>query len=137
MRSHLNAIVAACLAGAALAAAGPAEARHGWRGGIYVGVGPFYPFYPSYWPGYYGPGYYGGYYGSSYYGWPYYVQPPVVVAAPPTVYVERSDAAVAAPAPVAAAKTPPGGFWYWCADSRGYYPSVATCASAWVPVAPR
>jgi hypothetical protein len=137
MRIHQNAIAAACLALAALAAAGPAEARHGhgWRGGVYVGVGPFFP---SYWPGFYGAGYYGGYnggyYGSPYYGWPYYAAPPVVVAAAPTVYIERAETAPAA-APVAA--TPPGGFWYWCADSRAYYPSVPNCASAWVPVAPR
>jgi hypothetical protein len=138
MRPYLNAIVVACLTCAALAAARPAEARHGWRGGIYVGVGPFYP---SYWPGYYGrsdygPGYYGGYYGSSYFGWPYYAAPSVVVAAPPTVYIERAHS-VPALAPVAAAATPPGGFWYWCAESRAYYPSVPSCASAWVPVAPR
>jgi hypothetical protein len=135
MRIPLNAILAAALAAAALVASAPAEARHGhgWRGSVYLGVGPVYrPYWPGYYGGYYS-GYYGGYYGSSYYGWPYEA-PPVVVAPAPTVYIERP---ATAPLPATVAAAPPGGFWYWCAESRGYYPSVPTCASAWVPVAPR
>ncbi|RPH43058.1 MAG: hypothetical protein EHM87_14950 [Burkholderiales bacterium] len=144
MRVTLNAIGAACLVGLALAAAPPAEARHGhgWRGSVYLGVGPVYR---PYWPGYYGAGYYGGYYGggyygpygSPYYGWPYVAPPTVVVAAPPTVYVERADAVPVPSTAPAVAATPPGGYWYWCTESRAYYPSVPTCASSWVAVAPR
>src|SRR5262245_57662271 len=40
-------------------------------------------------------------------------------------------------APVYAEHEPPQGYWYYCASSRAYYPSVETCAEAWVKVPPR
>jgi hypothetical protein len=65
---------------------------------------------PLYWPAPY------------YYYPPPVYYPPVVVQQPPTVYVQ--------PAPPAEA------FWYYCPDSRTYYPYVASCASAWQRVSP-
>ncbi|MFZ4759272.1 MAG: hypothetical protein ACOYLX_14005 [Burkholderiaceae bacterium] len=106
----------------------PAEAgggHRGWRTSVYVGVGPGF-----YRPWGYGVGYGYGYgYGVGYgYPWGYWGAPPIVVTQPgPTAYIERADVAPA----------PPAGFWYWCAESRAYYPSVPTCASTWVPVPPR
>jgi hypothetical protein len=123
--------VCAAIAAASLVAE-PAHARgpyYGWRGGVVVGVPLYRPWYPGPWAygGYYpGAWGYGGYYGG-YYG-PYAVPPAVYAPPAPTVFIERADAVAQAPA---------AGFWYWCADSRAYYPSVPACASAWVPVPPR
>jgi hypothetical protein len=52
---------------------------------------------------------------------------PVVVAPAPVIES----------APVYAEQAPPQGYWYYCASSRAYYPSVPTCAEAWVKVPPR
>jgi len=99
-------------------------------------------------------GYYGhggrGYYGpraSFYFGAPYpwvppptyYYPPPVVYAPPvvvqeaPTVYVEQ--AAVAAPVVQSAPAFEPG-YWYYCQERKGYYPTVKSCPSTWQKVAP-
>jgi hypothetical protein len=64
---------------------------------------------------------------------PYYYEPRVVVVDPPPVYVERESAPVAPPAPAAAAEN----YWYYCNDSRAYYPYVRDCATGWQRVAPR
>jgi hypothetical protein len=47
---------------------------------------------------------------------------PLETEAPPTVYIERE---------------PPGEFWYYCRDPRGYYPYVAECPGGWVKVPPQ
>ena len=70
---------------------------------------------------------------------PYYYAPPpyyyhprqvvVVPADPPPVYVERESAPAAAPVAE--------GSWYYCTDSRTYYPYVRDCATGWQRVAPR
>ena len=87
----------------------PADAH--WRGGVYVGVGPYWGPYPYYW-----------------YPPPYYVyRPPTVVVQEPPVYVERPPEA--APAPTA--------FWYYCASAKGYYPTVPSCAEEWIKVPER
>jgi hypothetical protein len=39
------------------------------------------------------------------------------------MYVEPADEAQSA-------------YWYYCADSRGYYPSVQQCPSGWLRVVP-
>lgn len=94
---------------------------------------------------YYG-GHHHGYYGSrfvfgfsvgapwpyySYYPYPYYAPyayyPPYVVQQQPQVYVEQPQAQ----------PSQPSGYWYYCADSRAYYPYVKECASAWQRVAPQ
>jgi len=75
-----------------------------------------------------GPGWgwgWGGYYGG-YYPPPYYYQPQVVVQ-PAPVYVERNEQQQA----------PPESFWYYCPDTRAYYPSVQSCKDTWVKVPPR
>jgi hypothetical protein len=87
------------------------------------------------------------YYGSPYYRWnrpyggwyappslyymppPVFYSPPAVITVPsqPPVYIEQARPA---PAPPQAAQS----FWYYCADSRAYYPYVAECPSGWQPV---
>ncbi len=86
---------------------------HGHRGffGPRVFVGPRF-----YEPGFYP--YYGYPYPYPYYDYP----PPVVVTPPPTEYVQRA---------------PDAGYWYYCQDPAGYYPTVAACPGGWLQVAPR
>ena len=103
--------------------------------------------------GYYRGGYYGGYrgyygprvtvgFGFGYpygygYGYPYYAPysyyppyaSPVVVQQQPTTYVEQ-------PAQQAQPQYP-AGYWYYCNDSRAYYPYVKECPSAWQRVSPQ
>ena len=94
-------------------------------GGLSVGVNfgfpgygpvPFYaapPFYPA--PIYYPP--------------PVYYSAPVVIQPTPPVYVQRNDYF---PAPTA----PSQSFWYYCSDSRAYYPYVKNCPGGWQTVSP-
>jgi hypothetical protein len=103
--------------------------RGGWHGGhgghgghghfhggrVFVGVGPFWP----YWG--YGP-YWGGYPYPYYYPYAYpYATPSVVVQDPP-VYVQQAPGSTA--------------MWYYCPSAKGYYPSVPSCPDSWVPVPP-
>jgi hypothetical protein len=95
---------------------------HGyWRGGVFIGLGAYGPYWP-YW------GYpYSGYAYPSYYPYgtdPYYVPP---------VYMEQDPML-----PRSAVPNNPGAFWYFCPDSRQYYPSVQSCQSDWqrVPSTP-
>lgn len=102
-----------------------------WRGGHFhgggtrvfvgVGVGPVwgYPYwgYPYY---YYPPPYYS------------YGPPAVVVQQPPT-YVQQ-DTVQGVPAQAA---PQPQAYWYFCASSQAYYPSVQSCSEPWVKVPPR
>jgi len=92
--------------------------------GIYFGV-PLIGFPYSY---YYPPYHYAPYY------YPAYYPPPVVVQqqAPVPVYVEQNPQ----PAPSVQPSTPPG-YWYYCADSRAYYPYVKQCPGGWQRVAPQ
>jgi len=109
------------------------SAMAGGRSRVSVGIG--FGFggwgYPAYgWGGY---PYYGYGYGYPYYA-PYYAAPyyaaPVVVQQQPTVYIEQPQA------PQAQTEQP-AGYWYFCNDSRAYYPYVKDCASAWQRVAPQ
>jgi hypothetical protein len=105
-----------------LMASDAAMAQHRGRGhghssgarlGIYLGLpllGAAY--YASHHPRYYPPQY-------------YYSPAPVVYSAPP-VYIEQS-AVQAAPAPAPQAQAD----WYYCADSRSYYPYVSECPAGW------
>ena len=74
----------------------------------------------------------GYYYGAPYYYPPYYpYYPPATVVAPqPQTYIEQG-APQAAPAQPA-----PQNYWYYCPDSRAYYPYVRDCASGWQRVSP-
>lgn len=99
----------------------------GYRPSPYVpfvfGAGFYYPWYGAY----YGAPYYGGYYGAPYY-------PPAVVGVPvePPTYIERGQ-----PPAQANGAPPADGYWYFCPDSRTYYPYVQQCASPWQPVVPQ
>jgi hypothetical protein len=112
---------------ASLLAAAPASA-HGGRIQFGIGIGAPWPYYG-----------YGPYWGPRYYHDPFYYSPPVVIQQAPTTYIERTDVqpAVPAPAPSAAPGPNPAGFWYYCRDPAGYYPSVQSCPSPWERVAPR
>lgn len=88
-------------------AAGSASA-HGVRFGFHFGAPLWYPA-----PYYYPP--------------PVYYYPPPVAAAPAPVYIEQGRT----PAP------PSEHYWYFCPDSKTYYPYVQNCASAWQRVSPR
>ncbi len=140
---HSIAIAASLVA---LAVSAPAMAQHrghfggGPRIGIGIGFGvPFYPYHPYYYPPYYQPYYY----------------PPVVVApSAPPVYIERPAQDLDQPQyqpqyqPVPQAQTQPQpqpqaqanagqNDWFYCADSKTYYPYVQQCASEWQRVTPR
>jgi hypothetical protein len=90
-----------------------AATAHGSRVHLGVAIGG-----PAFW-----------YYPSPYYPWPHYYYPPVVtVPATPPVYVERSDES---------AERPASSYWYYCPDTKTYYPYVKQCASPWQRVEPR
>jgi len=82
--------------------------------GVPLAAFPYFPY--SYYPPYY---YYPPY---SYY------PAPVVVQQQPTVYVEQPATQVQ--------PQQPAGYWYYCADSRAYYPYVKECPTGWQRVAP-
>lgn len=67
----------------------------------------------------------------AYYPYSYYPYPPttVVVERQPEVYVQQ-------PPPAPAPQTAPANYWYYCPDSRTYYPYVQTCPSNWLQVVP-
>jgi hypothetical protein len=92
----------------------PGFAWNHWRGGVFIGGGPYWGYpYPYYYPP------------------PYYVYPPppVVIEQPP-VYVEQP------PAPQAAPAAPPA-YWYYCPSARAYYPTAPSCPEEWVKVPER
>lgn len=113
--------VALLLAALTLGAAFSESASAHGRVAIGVGVGFGYP----------GWGYPGwGWGGPWYYPPPaYYYGPPVVVSNPPTTYIERHDAAPA----TSPASTD---FWYYCDQSKAYYPYVKTCPTGWQKISP-
>jgi hypothetical protein len=88
-----------------------------YRGGTSIAIGgPFWG--PAwYYPSYYYPFYY-----------PYYA-PVVEVPSTPPVYIERSEPAE---------NSLPSGVWYYCPDSKTYYPYVMECPGGWqtVPAQP-
>lgn len=94
------------------AASAPAFAWH--HGGVRFGVVIGAPFYPWYYP-------------------PYYYYPPYApaVAAPaaPQTYVEQGGAQ---PAP-----SQRSSYWYYCAESKTYYPYVKECPAGWLRVVPQ
>ena len=101
--------LSAVLLGAAASA--PAFAWH--HGGVRFGVVVGAPFYPWYYPPYY-----------------YYPPYPPVVTVPsgPTTYIEQGGAQSAPP------RT---SYWYYCAESKTYYPYVKECPGGWQRVAPQ
>lgn len=115
------ALLTAALLGASAA---PMTADAHGRGrasfGVFLGV-PAPVFYPRY---HYYPGYY------THPG--YYAPPAVLVPAPasPPVYIEQAQAG---PAPTAQGSA---SYWYFCRDTRTYYPYVQQCATPWEQVVP-
>jgi hypothetical protein len=79
-------------------------------------------------PGWWGPWWWGPaaypypYYGYPYYG--YYAQQPVVIQQQPPVYDQQTQQPVQQY------------YWYFCPDSKTYYPYVKQCLSDWLKVIP-
>ena len=96
------------------------ESAFAWHRGR-VGVGFYFGVPVAGWGYYYPPPYY-------YYP-PYYPPTTVVVPAQPTVYVEQGGQQSAPPQSQ--------GYWYYCADSRAYYPYVKDCQGSWQRVSPQ
>jgi hypothetical protein len=126
-----------------LGSAGTALAGGHSHVGISVGIGV--PAYGYGYGGYYGPRYYGPrYYGPpAYYpyaAYPAYYPPVVypaapVIVSPPVVaqsqvYVEQAQQGSIQPQ-----ENSP--YWYYCAESKTYYPYVKSCASGWQQVTPQ
>jgi hypothetical protein len=110
-----------------LSSVGSAWADRGhWRGnvGIYVGPGAFWgaPYYRPYYPGPY------------YYPQPYYQPAPVIITqpAPPPVYIEQSNVITEQTQEVASTN-----YWYYCRESKTYYPYVKECKGEWQKVLPQ
>ena len=57
--------------------------------------------------------------------WPWYAYAPAPVFVAPPVVVES-----------AAAPSMNGGYWYFCPDSRAFYPYVRECRSGWQAMVP-
>ncbi len=89
---------------------------------------------------------YGGRYGwwwvaDGYWYWypqPVYSYPTYVPPVPPPAGVVTPGAPLspAMPPPAPGGQVPPQ-FWYYCAESRAYYPSIANCNTPWQPVPTR
>ncbi len=92
---------------------------------LFVSVSPSFAWWHRWW----GPG--------------VWVVPPPVVVAP----IPAPAPVVVAPAPVIEQppvyaqpvpdETPAQSYWYFCPSAKAYYPSVQSCADAWVKVPPR
>lgn len=94
--------------------AGPALADRHVHFGVSVGV----PLYAPY------------YYPDPYYYYPPYPPRVVVVPSSPPTYIERGDAE-RDQAPASA------DWWYYCPESKTYYPYVKHCPGGWQRVAPQ
>jgi len=80
--------------------------------------------------GWHGRFYYYGWYGPWYpYAYPYYYP-----YSYPYYYAYPSPAYPSASVPVPS--EPQQSYWYYCRDSKAYYPYVTSCPSGWVPVLP-
>jgi hypothetical protein len=107
MRPRL--LMTALLAGALCAGSAIADSRITF--GLHFGI-------PLYWPAPY----------YSYYP-PYYYPPPPLYYppySPPVIYTQPPYAEGRAPAPAEQSYS-----WYYCAESRGYYPYVRECPGGW------
>ena len=119
-------IFAFALAFTVEAQAGDRYGYRGWHGGHY-GHGHGHG---------YGHGYRSGFnivlsaplylpsYNYSPYRW--YARPPVIVQQAPVTYVQRESAEAAS-----------SDYWYFCPDTRTYYPYTQSCPSEWLQVVPQ
>jgi len=97
----------------------------GFYGGYYgSGLGVWFG-----WPGGYSPYYYPYYYPYAPYYYPYYYPPAVSVPSSPQEYIERTRRDELSTT---------SGVWYYCPDSKSYYPYVKECPGGWqtVPAQP-
>jgi hypothetical protein len=62
-------------------------------------------------------------FGPGFYYPPYYAYPPVVVQPAPVYYIEQNRAEQ--------------GYWYYCNETKTYYPYVQQCVSPWARVTPQ
>lgn len=109
----------------------------GWHGGgrvgIYLGAPIGFNFGYSPYP----------YYGAPYYGSPYYYSPAPVYYPPvqpaPVIYTERRDDPQirTQEAPRNSSQNIQASWWYYCVDSKAYYPYVNKCPGGWLRVAPQ
>jgi hypothetical protein len=73
--------------------------------------------------------------------WPYHpyaLYPPqtLVIERPapaPTVYIQQAPMPPVAAEPV---QTKEGGYWYYCAAQRNYYPYIKRCPGGWEKLSP-
>lgn len=97
---------------------------HGHRGnarwGLYLGV----PLLLS--SAYWGPRYF---HRERYYP-PYYAKV-IAVPSPPVTYIEQAPAESTAATPALQS-----GYWYYCGESKAYYPYVRECPAGWQRVPP-
>jgi len=92
---------------------------HGFIGGtVIVAAGPYFPYYPYYYPPYPYPPMYDT-------PAPVYMEQPAYQQAP--VYVEQ---------PAYQQQQQPPQVRYYCADTGKYYPDVPTCTTPWMKVVP-
>jgi hypothetical protein len=99
---------------------------------------------PRVWWGYGWPGYAWGprpWWGPAWYGYPAYpytyypyAYPPY--AYPPPAVVQPNPQTFIQQAPPATAESQAPNYWYYCADSRSYYPYVRECPEGWMTVVP-
>lgn len=130
-------LVGASASGTVFAAGGGhGGGRGGWHGGARVGIylgapiGFNYGYYPY------------SYYGASHYGSPYYSPAPVYyppVQPAPVVYTERDDASQfkVQEVPENSSQNTQESWWYYCVDSKTYYPYANQCPGGWLKVAPQ
>lgn len=117
--SRIAAVLAALLA---LAVASGAQAQRWGQGRSHghshsrVVIGLGVPFGWGYWPYWHYPAPYGYY-------------PRAAAPADPVIYVERGDAD---PEPA----RDPSQYWYFCRDSKTYFPYVKECPTPWQRVEP-
>ena len=108
------AFVAVLLAVAGMVATEPAQAHGRSRVSVGVGFGFGYPYWGGPWWAY---------------PPPYYYYPAPVVVQQPVTYIEQNPQATSAPEANA-------GWWYYCDQSKGYYPYVRECPTGWQRVPP-
>ena len=108
------AFFAVLLAVAGVVASEPALAHGRSRVSVGVGFGFGYPYWGGPWWAY---------------PPPYYYYPAPVVVQQPVIYVEQN------PQPASAPEANQG-WWYYCDQSRGYYPYVRECPTGWQRVPP-
>ncbi|WP_244072492.1 hypothetical protein [Nitrosomonas sp. PY1] len=108
--------------------------HHHVNWGISLGSGGYYPGYYGagvYRPGIWSPGFYNY---RSYYWDPFFMRPPIytspIVTVPvrPPVYIQKEEPNVSQPR---------AGYWHYCQNPAGYYPTVKDCSRNWILVPAR